>query len=317
MSTYAVGIDLGGTSIKAGLVDPDNGLIEHTSLDTGAAHGPSHVMDQIAKAVRAVSGDKETVGIGIGSPGFISWDRTTVSTPRNLPHWQEVNVRDELQERLATDKPVVVENDANVAGLGSAYFGAGQPYDSFIMVTLGTGVGGAIIYQKEIFRGASGGAGEIGHVSIDYEGPMDRYGVAGAIEAYIGSNFLSRHARYRLLNETDSLVHEMTGEELKDLSPKMLHEAASQGDEPARKVLAWAGHKLGTMLGSAINLLDIHTIVVGGGMSKAGDYILEPAKEAMQDAVMVGMKDKTNLVLETLGNEAGMLGAAELVLKEQ
>lgn len=315
MSTYAVGVDLGGTMIKAALVEKSEGLVEHTSLETGAVHGPSHVMDRLQEAVLTVSQGSDIEGIGIGSPGFISWDRTTVSTPRNLPHWDTVDVRAELQDRLNTDLPVIVENDANVAGLGSAFFGAGKPFESFIMVTLGTGVGGAIIYQKEIFRGSTGGAGEIGHVSIDYEGPLDRYGVAGAIEAYIGSNFLSHHARYQLLNKTDSVVHEMAGKELKGLTPKMLYEAARQGDAEAREALAWAGHKLGHMLGSAINLLDIRKVVVGGGMSKAGDYILKPARQTMHEAVMVGMKDNVELVRETLGNEAGMLGAARLVLQ--
>lgn len=315
MSTYAVGVDLGGTMIKAALVEKSQGLVEHTSLETGAIHGPSHVMDRIQEAVLIVSEGTDIEGIGIGSPGFISWDRSTVSTPRNLPEWDTVNVRKELQDRLNTDLPVVVENDANVAGLGSAFFGAGKPFDSFIMVTLGTGVGGAIIYQNEIFRGSTGGAGEIGHVSIDYEGPLDRYGVAGAIEAYVGSNFLSRHARYQLLNKTDSAVHDMAGTELRQLTPKMLHDAASQGDAHAREVLAWAGHKLGHMLGSVINLLDIRKIVVGGGLSKAGEYILEPARQTMHEAVMVGMKENVELVRETLGNEAGMLGAARLVLQ--
>ena len=315
MSNYAVGVDLGGTMIKAALVNESEGLLEQTSLETGADNGPAHIMDRIHEAVVAVSQDTEIEGIGIGSPGFISWDRTTVSTPRNLPHWDSVNVQKELRDRMGADLPVIVENDANVAGLGSAFFGAGKPFDSFIMVTLGTGVGGAIIYQKEIFRGTTGGAGEIGHVSIDYEGPLDRYGVAGAIEAYVGSNFLSHHARYQLLNKTESKVHDMADAELRELTPKTLYDAAEQGDLPAREVLAWAGHKLGHMLGSAINLLDIRKIVVGGGMSKAGDFILEPARKTMHEAVMVGMKEDVELVRETLGNEAGMLGAARLVFQ--
>ena len=142
MSNYAVGVDLGGTMIKAALVDESEGLLEQTSLETGAENGPAHIMDRIHEAVVEVSQDTAIEGIGIGSPGFISWDRTTVSTPRNLPHWDTVNVQEELQERMGSELPVIVENDANVAGLGSAFFGAGKPFESFIMVTLGTGVGG-------------------------------------------------------------------------------------------------------------------------------------------------------------------------------
>lgn len=315
MSELAVGVDLGGTRIKAALVHESEGLVREVEIATEAEEGPDHVVDRIAEAIRQVlDGDDLTAinGVGIGSPGFISWDRTTVSNPRNLPHWETVDMRAALQERLETDRPVAVGNDANVAGLGSSHYGAGKPFDSFIMVTLGTGVGGAIIYRNEIFRGDHGVAGEIGHVSIDYEGPLDRYGVPGAIEAYLGQNFLSRHARYRLLNE-ESLVHEMAGPDLEDLTPKMVYDAAVQEDEPARRVLAWAGDKLGRMLGSVINLLDIRNVVVGGGISGAGAYILDPAREAMQESVMVGMRGDVTVVRETLGNEAGMLGAARLV----
>lgn len=315
MPELSLGVDLGGTRIKAGLVHHTRGLVREAEIATEARDGPEHVMDRIAEAVRQVLGDRplaETGGVGIGSPGFISWDRTTVSNPRNLPHWETMDVQQALRDRLQTDLPVSVGNDANVAGLGSAYYGAGEPFDSFIMVTLGTGVGGAIIYRNEIFRGDNGVAGEIGHVSIDYEGPLDRYGVPGAIEAYLGQNFLSRHGRYRLLNE-DSLVHELAGPDLHDLTPKMIYEAAVQDDEPAREVLAWAGDKLGRMLGSVINLLDIRNVVVGGGISGAGEFILEPAREAMQDSVMIGMRSDVTVVRETLGNEAGMLGAARLV----
>jgi len=184
-------------------------------------------------------------------------------------------------------------------------------------VTLGTGVGGAIIYQNQIFRGATGAAGEIGHVSIDYEGPVDRWGIAGAIEAYLGQHFLSRHARYRLLTRYESQVHDLAADDLEDISPRMLYDAAKDGDEPAREMLAWAGHKLGCMLGSAINLLDLATIVVGGGVSGAGDFILEPAREAVKRYVMPGVRDRVTILRETSGNDVGMLGAAHLIVQAE
>ena len=318
MAQYAVGIDLGGTMIKAALVEREEGLVHELSVSTEAVFGPSHVLDRIAQAVRQVSefapgGDIQ--GVGIGAPGAINWERTTVLYPPNLPGWEEVNLQQELRSRLMTDMPIFVENDANLAGLGSAHYGAGRPYDAFIMVTLGTGVGGAIIYDNKIFRGTTGAAGEIGHMSIDYEGPPDRYGIAGAIEAYIGQRFLSHYARHRLLSYTDSLVHNMAGEDLVDLTPLMLFEAADQGDVYAREVLEWAGHKLGCVLASAVNLLDIRKIIVGGGVSAAGDYILDPARKAIVRSVMPSLRDGLAILRETLGNEVGMLGAARLVFE--
>ncbi len=316
MKQYAVGIDMGGTNIKAGLVQRDEGLVHHRAVATDAVKGADFILARIAALVVEMSAlvpDEEIAGIGIGSPGAINWERDTVREPPNFYGWEIINVREDLQQRLASTFPVIVENDANVAGLGSAHYGAGRPYDSFIMVTLGTGVGGAIIYNNRIFRGATGGAGEIGHMTIDYEGPLDRAGVPGAIEAYLGQRFLARHARYRILNQDDSLIHEMAKGDLHGITPKMLFEAAEQGDEASKEMLAWAGHKLGVVLGSAINLLDIRKIIVGGGVSAAGDYILGPARKTINRFVMPGLQDNVEIILETLGNEAGILGAAHLI----
>lgn len=311
---YAVGVDLGGTSIKAGLVRSDGTLTHQVSIATEAARGPEHVAARVAEAVRQVvgAGGVEVAGVGVGAPGRVANDHATVVRPPNFPGWGEVN----LAERLggAVLGPVIVENDANAAGLGSARFGAGRAFGSFIMITLGTGVGGAIIHEGRLFRGVSGGAGEVGHVSIDYEGPYARSGVAGVVEAYLGNRFLVHHARGRLLNR-ETLLHELAGPELERLTPKLLHTAAARGDEPAREVLAWAGHKLGTALGNVVNLLDIRKVVVGGGLSAAGDFILEPAREALHRAVMPACADGLEIVRETLGNEAGVLGAAGLVLE--
>ncbi|SHK78133.1 ROK family protein [Rhodothermus profundi] len=318
LPAFAVGVDLGGTTIKAALVERGVGIQHELSRPTEAEEGPAHVIGRIAEMVQTLirrAPDHQIAGIGIGAPGTVNWERTAVVYPPNLPGWGIVDLRKALQEALGIPLPVFVENDANLAGLGSAHYGAGRPFDAFIMVTLGTGVGGAIIYRNRIFRGTTGGAGEIGHMSIDYEGPLDRYGIAGSIEAYIGQRFLSRYARYRLLTQRHSLVHQMAGEDLRNLTPRLLYEAARAGDEPAREVLAWAGHKLGCVLASAVNLLDIHKIVVGGGVSAADRFILEPARQTLRRYVIPALRDKVEIIRETLGNEAGMLGAAQLVFQ--
>ena len=317
MNRLATGIDLGGTSIKAGLVEESAGLVFETSLETGADQGPAHVLGQIAKAVKAVESHAEgkVLGVGIGAPGSINLERTTIARPPNFPGWGTVNISMELLNQHDLQAPVLIENDANAAALGSCFYGAGKQHDSFIMVTLGTGVGGAIIVNNTLFRGTSGGAGEIGHMTIDYEGPFDRAGVAGAIEAYVGQRFLSRHARYQLMTLDRSLIHERAGHDLLDITPHMLYEAAKEGDTAAADVLSWAGHKLGCVLGSAVNLLDIRTIIVGGGLSGAGDFILEPARHAIKRFVTPAFRDNILIKEETLGNDAGMLGAARLVFE--
>jgi glucokinase len=314
----AVGVDLGGTNIKAALVSRSGGLVRQETHETEAHLGPERVVDNIARLVqeltRGLSGD--IAGIGIGAPGAIDLARTTVSYPPNFPGWDRLHMGEALGPRLGPlAGQVIVENDANVAGLGSAHYGAGLDFDSFIMVTLGTGVGGAIIYRNRIFRGTTGAAGEIGHMTIDYEGPFARSGVAGAIEAYLGQRFLSRHARYRLMNRRESSIHRMADYDLHGITPLMLYEAAVQGDEGAREMLAWAGHKLGCVLGSAINLLDIRKIVVGGGLSAAGDYILDEARRTVRHFVTPALHEGIEIVRETRGNEVGMLGAAHLVFQ--
>ncbi len=172
MEHYAIGIDLGGTNIKAALVERNAGLVVVKRTSTEAEKGADHVLDRLVEIAQELIDEapgKHVAGIGIGAPGTINWERTSIRYPPNIPGWVEVNLRDALQKRLREDLHVIVENDANAAALGSAHYGAGRPYEAFIMVTLGTGVGGAIIYQNTIFRGTTGGAGEIGHMTIDYD----------------------------------------------------------------------------------------------------------------------------------------------------
>ena len=314
---YAVGVDLGGTNLKVALVERGAGIVRQSRLTTDADHGPERVLDRIAEGVRRVAEGAAIAGVGIGSPGAVSLDRTTVVKPPNFPGWDTVHLPDEVRGRLgalAETCPILVENDANAAGLGSAFYGAGVPFDSFVMVTLGTGVGGAIIVGNRLFRGTTGAAGEIGHMSIDYEGPYSRAGVAGAIEAYLGQRFLSRHARYQLLAR-DTHLHQTSGHDLCDVTPERLHTSAVAGDAAAQEVLAWAGHKLGVLLGSVVNLLDIRTFVVGGGVSQAAEWLLDPAREALARSVMPSMAEGVQIVRETRGNDVALLGAARLVFE--
>ena len=320
---YAVGVDLGGTNLKVALVERTDGIVRQAVLPSEAEQGPEAVLDRIAEGVARVVGGFEAgghvEGVGIGAPGVVSLDRSTVTKPPNIHGWDAVHLPDQLGPRLAAAGvevagPIVCENDANVAGLGSAFYGAGQPFDSFVMVTLGTGVGGAIIVDNRLFRGTTGAAGEIGHMSIDYEGPYDRAGVSGAIEAYLGQRFLSHHARYQLLaRETD--LHQTAGHDLEDITPRQLHEAALAGDSGAIGVLAWAGHKLGVVLGSVINLLDIRKIVVGGGVSQADAFILDTARETVKRFVYPPLQEGVEIVRETSGNDVALLGAARLVFE--
>ncbi len=316
MSEHVIGIDLGGTNLKAAIVGSDGRLIHSTSVDTNPERGPASIIARMAELIQSLEerAGNQCRAVGIGAPGAINWARDTVKQPPNFPGWDSINVSAEIKQLLERDIPVLVENDANVAGLGSAFFGAGIPHSYFIMVTLGTGVGGAIIADNKIFRGQTGGAGEIGHMTINYCGPLARSGVAGAVEAYLGQQFLTHFARLRLASRPRSILHEQAGPNLENISSKMLFEAAQAGDKDAIEIFHWAGHKLGCVLGSAINLLDIRTVIVGGGTSAAGNLILDAARETILDFVTPALREGIRILRETRGNEVAMLGAAQLAL---
>ena len=310
MPPQAIAIDLGGTAIKAALVQSGGHLRHEQSVPTNADEGPDAVLDRIAALVSGLWIDG-VEGVGIGVPGAVDSAQRYVVRPPNLPGWDRVDVSAELGRRLDREVRVVVENDANAAALGSAHYGAGRDFRAFLMATLGTGVGGAIVIDGVIFRGAHGGAGEFGHVSVDYEGPVDGAGVAGAAEAYVGQEFLTARARQLLPSHPESALHDV---QAADLSPLHLTLAADAGDALAADVLAWAGHKLGCALASVVHVLDIRKIVVGGGVSGAGAWLLDPAREALLRQTMPALRDGLEIVAETMGNDAGLLGAAHPLL---
>ena len=305
-----IGIDLGGTSIKAALVDREDGILHKFSFQTEAHRGVDHIIGRLSDAIlQAASKSVEPVsGVGVGSPGVISLDRTTVSDPPNFPGWTRVNLAAELRERTGYD--VFVDNDANLMALGSLYFGTGKGFGSFIMVTLGTGVGGGIIYRNRLFSGATGGAGELGHVIIDYDGPRSLSPAQGGIEAYLGQRFLSHLAWERIRVNPDNPLFEHFKSDPESLEPRHLTDAANQGNELAIAILRDAGHKLGIAIVNYVHTLDIRTIIVSGGVAKAGDWILKPAKEMALARLIKAYHTDFDILPEILGNDAALLGSA-------
>ncbi len=311
----SIGIDLGGTNIKSAVVDREKGLLSSHSVPTNADSGPDAVLDRIAEAITTAAGDasEKPVGAGIGAPGIISLDRTTVSHPPNLPGWEVINVNEEIKKRTGLD--AIVENDANLMALGSSRYGAGQDLDSMIMLTLGTGVGGGIIYHRELYRGATGGAGEVGHVIIDYNGPKSYSTAQGDIEAYVGQRFLIRNAMPLIKNHPGNPLAKKFLDKPDELEPVHLSNEADNGNELAIRILADAGRMLGYAIVNYIHILDIRNIVVSGGVAKAGDWILEPARKAALERLMPPFQEGFEIRYETLGNDAALLGAGSLAFE--
>ncbi len=312
-----LGVDIGASSIKVGVVDTDNGDVVAESSFATPQHGASVVAHELADRVRELrSAYPEITGLGVGVPGSMSADRSLVRYPPNLSGWKEEPLQRYLQEELPELHRIEVDNDANVAGLAEAHFGAGKALTHFLLVTLGTGVGGAI-YATEggftgIMRGASGGAGEFGHTSIDLNGPQCNCGSRGCIEAYLGIHYLTERAR-RTLAESPEIKSTLR-EHIDGLSPRLIAAAMNDGDAFARSVYEDAGRHLGVALASVANLLDVHSFIIGGGIAEAGDVLFESARAMLRSRVLENLKPLVEIRKARFGNRAGMIGAAMLTV---
>lgn len=325
MEQFAIGIDLGGTAIKAGAVSIAGNILSEHQLATEAHLGPEKVLENMMSGVAFLLGnfsnedrEKYLLGIGIGVPGVVSLDGGTVSYPPNLPGWTVVRVGDRIREmfreKYGFAKPVSVENDANVAALGEAMFGAGKAFNDFIMITLGTGVGGGIIINRKIYRGSTGAAGEIGHITIDYKSDTVHAGIPGTIEGLIGQRKITAYAKALAEKNPSSVLHTLCQHNLDCLEPKLLTEAAELGDTVAIAVWQWVGEVLGAGLGTVVSLFDIRKFVVGGGVSGAWDFLYQPTLEQVKKFTLQPMQDGLELVRAELGNSAGVMGAAALCM---
>ncbi len=313
---YAIGIDLGGTNIKAGAVTPEGKIVFRTALPTEAEKGYKHVIEQITAAAKAVI-DKagKPQGIGVGAPGTVDFTTGEVKSPPNLPGWKTVNLKKILEKEFAVKS--VIENDANAAAIGEFIYGAGKRYGNFIMVTLGTGVGGGIFFGGKLFRGETGGAGEIGHVTVNYKGRKCNCGSYGCIEAYVGNSRIIADTKKKIKLRKDTVLLDWLESGEKELTPKTIFEAAKTGDEFSEEVIAEIGESLGAALASAANLLDISTIIVGGGVSGFGKFLFEPLRASVKKRVLAPMRPRIKVLRSKLGNDAGIKGAASLVYYEE
>ncbi|QQS37520.1 MAG: ROK family protein [Ignavibacteriales bacterium] len=310
---YSVGVDLGGTNIKIGIVSNSGRIISKTSLKTEADKGPVHIINQIIAGIDSVleNRDMKIKGIGIGFPGTVSNKSGLVQSPPNLPGWGKVDIRKKIEKKF--NKKVVLENDANAAAIGELIFGAGRKYDSFIMVTLGTGVGGGIVINKKIFHGESGAAGELGHVIIDSNGASCNCGSTGCVEAYAGNNYLKNRVKEELPANNDSKLWEIIGSDLQNVSPKNIQRAAEENDKYASGVITDLGVYIGTALTSVSNILDITTFIIGGGISGFGTPLLSSIKDTIVSKVLFPKRKRIKIIPARLKNDAGIKGASALV----
>lgn len=313
-----IGVDLGATTIKVGIVDQEGGILVQQKHPTEADRGPRAVIKNIQSSIQSLlqNNDSSSVaGIGIGAPGIVT-DDGIVKAPPNIADWHDVPLRDEVKKMFPY--AVAVENDANAAAIAESKFGAGKDVQDFVFIIWGTGVGGGIIMNKKIYRGPFGGAGEIGHITIDYNGPECNCGNRGCIESYVGQRYLSRRTKALLqvlkAEKKTSKIEKLVGGNLDQIEPYIIAQAAEQGDETAREILTEAGLLLGYALASVVNLLDIEHIIIGGGISAAPQFVFHSIEHGLRSRVLSPHRKTVKVLRAKLGNDAGIVGAASLVM---
>ncbi len=303
-----IGIDFGGTSVKLAVIEGSELLTDVYRIPTQEYDGPDPLIDAIVTKVWEVrQGFPEVAAIGIGVPGAVDTAAGVTYNLTNVKGWSSVPLRDQIREK--TGLPTALDNDANCMAYAEFKYGAGQGFKNIVCVTLGTGVGGGLILNGELFRGSQYAAGEIGQMSIDLDGVEGPYGNSGALERYIGN---------RQIEEMAAGMYRERGVELPaDHTPEGLTGLARNGDTVALEVWGRVAKYLGATLMSSIFLLNPDAIVIGGGVAHAGELLFEPLKRNLRDSLTTECVDQLSVMPARFGNTAGMVGcsalAAELI----
>ena len=312
MAQYGFGLDLGGTTCKCGLFTTTGELVEKWEVPTDTTNGGVNILKNLAQTVQGKMEEKglskeDVWGVGIGIPGPISADGV-VNRCVNLG-WGVFNVEKEFSDCLGGIK-VKAGNDANVAALGEAWMGAAKEYSSSVMVTLGTGVGGGVIIDDDIVCGVAGAAGEIGHIRVNYnEENTCGCGNHGCLEQYCSATGIARLAKIRLAQNDDA----STLRSIEPLDAKAVFDEAKKGDIVAKEIAKRACEYLAQGLQVISCVVNPEAFVIGGGVSKAGQYLIDEVEYRFNQIAFHGCKS-TKITLATLGNDAGIYGAMKLIL---
>ena len=302
----AIGVDIGGTKIAAGVVTPEGEILNEVRYATAAS--PERLLSSITRAITEVRDGFEVGGACLAVPGFVLTEENKVIFAPNLHAIEGLPLKDEIEER--TGLPITVENDANAAAWGEFRFGVGSEAEHLVFITLGTGVGGGVVMHGVLLRGAQGAGGELGHVTIQATGPRCSCGNHGCLEALASGTAIQRRAR-EVANEKPTsglgrlaMDRKVLGEDVTELAQK--------GDEAAASVLEEAGMWLGIGLAGFVNIFNPEVIAIGGGVAKASEFILPPAREEVRLRARSPSRDLVEIKEATLGPESGVLGAAAL-----
>ncbi|WP_298328410.1 ROK family glucokinase [Haloactinopolyspora sp.] len=313
-----IGIDIGGTKVAAGVVDVDGQVIDRARRETPSKSKSAQVVeDTIADIVAELAGRHHVLAVGIGAAGFVDGTQSSVLFAPHLA-WRNEPLRDAVRKRVGL--PVVVDNDANAAAWAECRFGAAQGESHVVCVTLGTGIGGALVLDGVLHRGRFGVAGEFGHMVVVPGGHRCECGNRGCWEQYASGNALVREARELVVNGSPvgHRIAEACGGDYRRITGPMISDLAREGDPAAVELLEEVGHWLGTGLANLAAALDPGLFVIGGGVSDVGELMLAPATASLRRSLTGrGFRPEAGVVRAALGNEAGLIGAADLARRER
>jgi len=309
--TLAIGVDIGGTKVAAGVVDPEGKVLARARRHT-PSHDPEHIVDVVVEIVRQLRTEYDAVPVGIGAAGYIDVERSHVLFAPNLPGWRNTPLREQVSERLDSD--VIVENDANAAAWGEYRFGAGDEQPDLVCLTVGTGIGGGIIVDGRLHRGRFGIAAEPGHMRVVPGGRKCGCGNLGCWEQYCSGSALVRAAREVAHERKDDArrLLQLAGS-IDNIDGPTVTMAANDGDPAAIDCFDEVGRWLGQGMADITALLDPGRFVVGGGVADAGELLLAPARSTFANSLSGrGYRPLPDIVAATLGADAGLIGAADL-----
>ncbi|EFC79947.1 ROK family glucokinase [Parafrankia sp. EUN1f] len=305
----AIGVDIGGTKVAAGVVDAQGTVLASTRRPT-PSHDPAEVAEVVVELVAELRQSFEIRAVGVGAAGWIDRDRSTVLFAPNLA-WRDEPLRQVLADRVGL--PVVVENDANAMAWAEYRFGAGRGHSDLVCVTVGTGIGGGIVLNGLLHRGAFGIGAEMGHMQMVPGGHECGCGNAGCWEQYASGRAVVRAAREIAAESPEAALRMLGGRQAADLTGPDVTAAAQQGDPAALACLEQVGHWLGQGLANLAAVLDPSRFVVGGGVSDAGELLVSPARTRFRSVLSGrGHRPEADVVVATLGSAAGIVGAADL-----
>jgi glucokinase len=319
MTALALGIDIGGTKILTAVVNSRGEILSSDERATPVTKSRDVVIQSIVDSADCVLKQSDGLisdicAIGIGAAGISNPEAGVLFTSPNLPALRNVLLRDILQERLG--KRTFLTNDANAAALGEFYFGAGRAVRNFIYITISTGIGGGIIVDGKIYVGAVGAAGEVGHMTIDDNGPVCNCGNRGCWEVLASGTALAREARQRVVEGVKTCILEIAQGDADRITAQVVHNAAEQGDRLAKELIARTGYYVGVGLTNLINIFNPELIVIGGGLSNLGDMLLQPAYKVAGERAFKEAYQSVRFASAELGGNSGVLGAAAFALQE-